>query len=192
MINKNDGKIPAGSEKVFSGIRSEVYQWDQQMYDESYSRFERIRFSDGAFVLPILSNGDILLTEQEQPGRDHSFISLPGGGFDFPEEDSLDCAKRELFEETGYVSDNWDLWFVSTGTANIISYTYFYIAYDSRRITEPRLDPGEKIRLHPMSFDEFLLLSENPRFINWPLSKELFMARLYPDAYNRLKQKFRI
>lgn len=162
------------------------------MYDGSFSRFERIRFSDGSFVIPILPDGTILLTEQEQPGRNHSFISLPGGGFDFPEEDPLICAQRELFEETGYASDDWELWFVSTGTANIISYTYFYVAHDVRRMTDPRLDPGEKIQLRVIDFDAFLLLSEDSTFIHWPLLRELFLARIHPEKQQQLREKFRI
>ena len=39
-------RIPAMAECVFSGVRSEVYQWDQEMYDGSYSRFELLRCID--------------------------------------------------------------------------------------------------------------------------------------------------
>ncbi len=69
------------------------------MYDGSIARFERIRFIDGSFVIPILPDGRILLTRQEQPGRSE-FISLPGGSFDSPDEDPSVCALRELREET--------------------------------------------------------------------------------------------
>jgi len=76
--------IPREAEPVFQGVRSQVFQWDQEMYDGSISRFERIRFIDGAFVIPILPSGNILLTEQEQPTRG-KFFSLPGGALD-PED----------------------------------------------------------------------------------------------------------
>ncbi len=80
-------------------MRSQVYQWDQEIYNGSIRRFELIQFIDGAFVLPILSDGRILLTRQEQPGRSE-FISLAGGSFDSPDEDPRACAHRELREET--------------------------------------------------------------------------------------------
>ena len=68
--------IPNDAELVFDGVRAKVYQWNQTMYDGSIARFERIRFIDGAFVVPILPNGNILMTEQEQPAR-ATFYSLP-------------------------------------------------------------------------------------------------------------------
>lgn len=72
----NHPHIPENAKKVFSGVRADIYQWNQKMYDGSTEIFERIRFSDGAFVVPILKNGNILLTLQQQPAR-KPFISLP-------------------------------------------------------------------------------------------------------------------
>ena len=48
--------IPAHAEKVFDGVRCEIFQWNQTMYDGTTARFERARFMDGAFVLPVLKN----------------------------------------------------------------------------------------------------------------------------------------
>lgn len=68
------------------------------------------------------------MTEQEQPARGSAFLTLPGGAFDTVDEDPLVCAKRELYEETGYESDDYELWVMSEGSANLVVYTYFYIA----------------------------------------------------------------
>ena len=81
-------------------MRFDIFQWEQELYDGSMTTFERARFRDGAFVVPILPDGTILVTKQEQPARSGAFFSLPGGSFDFPDEVPLECAKRELFEET--------------------------------------------------------------------------------------------
>ncbi len=183
--------IPPNAEKVFSGVRTQIYQWDQEMYDGSTERFECMRFMDWAFAVPVLPSGKILLTLQDQPAR-HSFIWLPGWSFDFPEEDPLDCAKRELLEETGYASDDWELWHTHAGTNNTIVSTYFYIAHDAYRVWEIQPDPGEKISLLELSFDEFLLLSEDENFTHWTLLPYLFRARIYREKYDALKEKLRI
>ena len=46
-------RIPAHAECVFSGIRSDVYQWNQEMYDGSFQVFEMLRFLDGSFAVAI-------------------------------------------------------------------------------------------------------------------------------------------
>ncbi len=71
-------RIPTHAECVFSGIRSEIYQWDQKMYDGTSSTFEMVRFLDGAFTIAITPDHRILLTKQEQPAKQDVFLGLPG------------------------------------------------------------------------------------------------------------------
>jgi ADP-ribose pyrophosphatase len=183
-------KIPSWAKPVFSWIRSEIYQWDQEMYDGSFSPFECIRFQDWAFVVPILPDGNILMTLQEQPGKSE-FYSLPGWWVSTPDEDPLICAQREFLEETGYVSDEWELWFRYDGTANVMTYTYYYIARNCQYQQSIRQDPGEKIKLVEMTFDEFLMLSSDPRFQrNIKLVPLLYEARLDPERKKSLKKTF--
>ncbi len=159
------------------------------MYDGSIARFERTRFLDGAFVLPILENGNILLTEQTQPTRE-PFISLPGGGFDSPNEKPLLCAQRELLEETGFVSDNWKSWFRFDGTDNTVMYVHYFIAHGCKKIQEITPDGGEKISTFEVNFDEFLNLSSNPKFAahHWNLLSMIYEARLNEKKYKELKK----
>lgn len=179
-------RIPKEAKLVFDGVRSRVYQWEQTMYDGSTSTFERIRFLDASFTLATVWDR-IVITHQEQPARD-PFVGLPGGAFDFPDEDPLLCAKRELLEETGYDSDKWIHWKTTGWTNNIIAYTHFYIARDAYKVSEVVPDPGEKVVVKHISYDEFLLLSENPDFVNWSISRDLFLARLYEEKYDELKR----
>ncbi len=158
------------------------------MYNGSIARFERTRFLDGAFVLPILENGNILLTEQIQPTRD-PFISLPGGGFDSPDEKPLLCAQRELLEETGLVSENWKPWLCFDGTNNTAVYVHYFIAHGCKKIKEITPDGGEKISTFEVTFDEFLELSSNPEFSHhWNLLPIMYEARLNGKKYKELKE----
>ena len=183
--------IPAMAECVFSGVRSEVYQWDQEMYDGSYSRFELLRCIDGSFTIPLTSEGKILVTEQEQPARDCLFLGLPGGSFDFPEENALVCAQRELLEETGYESHDWTHWHTFDGTGNIARFTHFYVAKNIVQIQDIRSDPGEKIRVFFVDFEEFLALSSDIRFHHhWSLIPLLYEARINSEKKEELRKLF--
>lgn len=182
--------IPPHAEKVFSGVRMDIYQWDQELYDGSMTRFERVRFRDGAFVIWVLGDGRILMTEQWQPARHDVFFSLPGGWFDTVDEDPLECAQRELYEETGYESDDYELWVVAEWSVNLIGYTYFYIARNCV-IRRPHHNPdaGEKIRVFTTDIDEFLSLALDPRFTHSMLIPHMLMSRYESEKYREFQRR---
>ncbi len=183
-------KIPAHAELMFSWVRSQIYQWDQKMYDGTIQRFESIQFLDGAFVVPILPDGRILLTRQEQP-LIAEFISLPGWSFDFPDEVPVECAMRELREETGYTTDMLYPWFDFSGTKNINTTVHYYIARECYSIWDIIADAWEKIQLFTVTFDEFLELSSHEWFHHhWNLLPILYEARLFPTKKAELKKIF--
>ena len=64
---KSNQPIPPDAKKVFSGVLFDVYQWEQKMFDGSVATFEKLKRPDTVVVFPVLPNGRIILTEQEQP-----------------------------------------------------------------------------------------------------------------------------
>ena len=158
------------------------------MYDGSTQIFERIRHIDGAFVVACTPDNQIIITHQEQPLRP-IFISLPGGTIE-TDEDPLFWAKRELLEETGYISDEFIHWKTTDYNMSVVSFCDYYIARNCQHIQDIAPDSGEKIALKMISFDEFLLLSEDSHFQHRDISDELFLARLYPQKKEHLRKMF--
>lgn len=67
-----------------------------------------VMHNSAAAVLPITTDGKIILVKQYRyPIRKES-IEIPAGKKDSKEETGIDCIKRELEEETGYVSKNFE------------------------------------------------------------------------------------
>lgn len=60
---------------------------------------------NAAAILPVLDNGNILMVRQYRLAVDKWTLELPAGKLD-GEEDYIVCARRELEEEAGCVSDN--------------------------------------------------------------------------------------
>jgi len=76
------------------------------------------------------------------PGVVHE---LPAGHIE-EGEDPVECIKRELLEETGYVAKNIQLQFccyVSPGV--LCNKVYGFIGYDAVKVQEPNYDEDEKI-----------------------------------------------
>lgn len=178
--------IPNHAKRVFKGVIFEVWQWEQKLFDGSTATFERIRRPDTSQVIPVVGD-KILILEQQQPDSDGTYTSLAGGRCERG-EDSLAAAKRELLEETGYESSSWKLWRSVAPYHKVIFTVYLYVAKNCRKVQEPELDEGEHITPRLVTFDDFLLLTEDPVFDAPELAKELLLARLH-DAKRKELEK---
>lgn len=75
---------------------------DVAKYTDGASRYIEIVEHPGAvLIIPITSNGNIIFIKQYRTVIDKILIELPAGTLE-KMEDPLDCAQRELREETGF------------------------------------------------------------------------------------------
>jgi ADP-ribose pyrophosphatase len=59
----------------------------------------------GAVIVPVKEDGKIIFVKQFRYPLKRTLLELPAGKLD-PNEDPLNCAVRELEEETGYLANN--------------------------------------------------------------------------------------
>ncbi|MFA7315126.1 MAG: NUDIX hydrolase [Candidatus Magasanikbacteria bacterium] len=172
-------KIPKNAKKVFSGIIFDTYQWQQKMFDGSFQTFEMLDRVDTVQIIPIVGN-KIVLVNESQPTLS-KMIGVIGGRLE-KNEKPIDGAKREMLEETGYSSkklEKFDEW----RPFHKINWTvHRFIARDAKKITEPRLDPGEKIETMLVSFAEFVKIATSENFrsrdITFYLLKLIYQKKL--------------
>lgn len=177
--------LPPQAKPVYKGEVWEIWRWEQEMYDGSTGIYERAKRADSVTIIPVVGDR-ILVLHQEQPFRG-KFISLPGGFQE--EEEPLKAAQRELLEETGFASDDWDLYLVcSPGGSKMEWKNYFYVARNCRAMQEPTPDPGEKISLEWVSFDEFLALADNALWRHPDFIPTMLRARYEQKRYHELKE----
>ena len=140
---------------VYDGPFLKVERDRIRLPDGKESHREFIRHPGAVVILPLLPDGRILLERQFRYPNGKVFIEFPAGKID-PGEDHLDCAKRELVEETGYTAAKWR--FVCT-IHNAIAYSdehlEIFVAEDLTH-GEQQLDAGEFLELFSVTLPELL------------------------------------
>ena len=162
--------IPPHAKKVFSGEIFDVHQWEQTLYDGSTATFEMLKRPNTVEVIAVADN-HILLAYEEQPNKGPHYTLF--GGRQEPDEEPLEAIQREFLEESGHASDDWDLFHSAQPVGKIEWTIYTYIALHCKKIQEPMLDPGEKIEIRPVSFDEFIDIATGDEFYGRELAFQI-------------------
>lgn len=107
--------------------------------------FYAITINDAAAIVAIDDVGNIILKKEYRYCFDQELIEVPAGGFE-KGEDGLAVAKRELLEETGYVSDDWQyIGATVESSAKLTNYMHIYFANHCRKVSEQHLDLTEEL-----------------------------------------------
>ena len=114
------------------------------------------------------SAGGIERTDGKEYGDDDKAVT----------EDALEAAKRELQEETGYVSNEWRHLITVPSNATIAdNYAYIFEAKNCRRVSGQNLDDTEFLNVKKYTADEIETMIEKGDFqqaihiMAWLLSK---------------------
>lgn len=101
--------IPSSREAVFSGKLLQVKKDSVMLPNGKSADREYIVHPGAVAVVPILEDGSVVLVKQCRYPLDTVLWEIPAGKLDRgSEEDALECAKRELSEETGYSAGQWE------------------------------------------------------------------------------------
>jgi len=178
--------IPENAKKVFKGEVFEVWQWQQTMFDGSIKTFEKAKRNSSVGVLPVTTDGKIVLTIQEQP-LIKSFIGLLGGVVD-DGESVTHAASRELMEEAGLKAQRVDFWYSTQPVTKVEWPIYIFIARGCEKVAEQNLDSGEKIKLKYINWDEFLDLVVQDNFRDIEIAFRILKAMQKDGELEKIKK----
>lgn len=154
--------IPTNAKKVFKWKIFDIYQREQEMFDGSTKIFEKLKRNNSIDIIALSKDNKIYLIEETQPQREifYWLIWWTCENWETP----LETAKRELLEETWFISNNWELFWTYRLSSKIDYTSNIFIARNCLKIQNQNLDSGEKIKIIETDWKSFLDIIANPKF----------------------------
>ena len=144
---------------------------------------------DFVVIVAVDENGDFVCVRQFRQGIREVTTEFPAGGIEQSDgleygnkaaaENALDCARRELMEETGFVSDQWTHLITIPANATISdNYAYVFLAENCRKAGSQHLDETECLNMELRTAEEIEEMIRTGNFqqsvhvMAWLLAKE--------------------
>jgi ADP-ribose pyrophosphatase len=140
---------------------------------------EIVRHPGAAAVVP-LKDGAVLLVKQNRHAVGADLLEIPAGKLDVPGEDPVECARRELREETGYVAgtlESLGAFYSSPGFTD--ERYYLYLATELEQVDPvPDHDNGEPISAEWLRLDAAVDAVTSGRIVDAKTALGLLLVRL--------------
>ncbi len=132
----------------------------------------------GTAILVIDDENHVLLSREYKYALGRDDVNLPGWAMD-AWESPLECAKRELEEELGYVADKWiNLWHIHPLTTLIRETEYLFLAKKIRK-TKKHDDIWEEIEEIRIPYNEVLTMVMNSEITHAASVAAILKAQKY-------------
>jgi len=146
-------KISEKLETVYQGKHLEMQRLNGWEY------VSRPKTSGIVAIVAITQDDEIVLVEQFRPPIRSYVLELPAGLVgdldEDPNESKLNAAQRELLEETGFQSDDWQEIFTGPPSAGATSeMVTFFLARNAKRIGEGGGVENESIQTHVIPLNQ--------------------------------------
>ena len=142
------------SQDVFDGTLLHVKKDTVRLPNGNIAYREWIKHPGASAVLPVTPEGRLIFVRQYRYPIQQVTLEIPAGKLDAEGEDPLDCAKRELSEETGYQAEKYTF-LTKLATTVGFSNEFIYI-YAAEGLTAGRQPPDEDefINVCTLTMDE--------------------------------------
>lgn len=140
---------------AYSGAILDIYADTMVLPDGSTQMWDYVEHRNGAAaVLAVRDDGKLLMVRQYRNALERETIEIPAGARDSRQEPSIECASRELEEETGFKCEELEyLMTVHTTVAFCNEKIDIFLARDLIP-SKQNLDEGESIDVEAWDIDE--------------------------------------
>lgn len=151
-------------------VNGQIAEWDYIHHDGA------------ACVVAVNQDGKLLMVRQYRNALDRFALEVPAGKLDTPDEPTIDCATRELEEETGYRANKMEyLLTVNSTVAFCNEKIDVYLATDLEK-TQQHLDPEEEINVEEWELEDLKELIYSGKMTD---GKTIAGIMTYAAKYNR-------
>lgn len=102
-------------ELAYKGTVIDVYRDYMEFENGNTAEWDYIHHDGAAAVVPVMDDGRILMVRQYRNALERDTLEIPAGKLDDKDEPGIECASRELEEETGYRSEQLE-WLITLRT----------------------------------------------------------------------------
>jgi ADP-ribose pyrophosphatase len=142
MHDKTLDETQITSKQAFNGGLLKLWVDKVKLPNGKEATREMIKHQGAVGILPILPDGSMVFVKQCRYAINSVIYEIPAGKLEIG-EDHLECAKRELSEETGYKAVNWEKLTSIVTTPGFTNETiHLYIATDLT-LEKQHPDPDE-------------------------------------------------
>ena len=125
---------PIDSERIYEGMIVRLRRSRYRRADGSVVVREVIDHPGASVIVPV-SDDRVLMVRQPREAVEERLLELPAGKLDRPDEDPLDCARRELAEEVGHEAASWrSLGGFYVSPAILTEFIHCFLATDLREL----------------------------------------------------------
>ena len=137
--------------------------------------------NDGVTVIAVDSEDTIITTDEFAYALEKNSFEVVSGGIN-PDESPLECAKRELKEETGYEATEWiDLGYIDPFTSIIRARNYIFLARDLK-LWSMNPDEWEILNVGKIAYKKALEMAINSEITHWASVVAILKAQTYINS----------
>ena len=148
MNAKINNRLTVYEGKVYSLIKENV-----TLETGITTDVEFIEHPGATAIIPVVNKTRIILLKQYRHALRKHIWEIPAGTID-PQESALNCAKRELIEETGFSAEQWQILAKITPVPGYSDERIHVFLARGLQPAESNLDKDEIIQVHEVECEE--------------------------------------
>ena len=184
-INEKDIDLietKVSSEDIYDGVLLHVKKDTVKLPNGDLAPREWIKHPGAASVIPLTDDGKVILVRQYRYPIGQVTVEVPAGKLDKEGENPMECAVRELSEETGYTAKEYRHLATLATTVGFSNELIYLYAAKGLKAGEQHTDEDEFINLQIVTLEEAVEMVNHGEILD---GKSIISILMLRDLVNK-------